>query len=189
MYFVTICTADRECLFGEVVDGTIVLNNIGRVVEQQIYAIGLVVDCFVVMPNHIHLLLAMMDDGVEGAKHPRTDEIGDVGIGNAGIGAKHSRTDVIPSQGSVSANAWPLRSEGWLRGTRGGSVGAIVQNLKSVTSRKTNTLRKTHGAKIWQRDFYDRIVRDGEELDRVRQYITLNPLNWSEDKDNPSNRE
>ncbi|MBD2461869.1 transposase [Oscillatoria sp. FACHB-1407] len=60
-----------------------------------------------------------------------------------------------------------------------GSVGAIVLNFKSITTRRINQLRKMSGVPLWQRDYYDRIIRDEEALLFIRQYIQNNPLAWS----------
>ena len=66
-----------------------------------------------------------------------------------------------------------------------GSLGAIVGNFKSVTARRINRIRKTPGAPIWQRNYYEHIVRNETELNRIRQYIRLNPMKWELDRENP----
>lgn len=74
--------------------------------------------------------------------------------------------------------ASPALAIGKARGTSPGSLPAIVQNVKSVSARRINQLRGTPGARVWQEDYYDRIVRHSTELDRTRQYIVANPLRW-----------
>ncbi|NER38581.1 MAG: hypothetical protein F6J93_32285 [Oscillatoria sp. SIO1A7] len=69
-------------------------------------------------------------------------------------------------------------------GTAPGSVSAIIQNFKSVSTRRVNRLRGTKG-RIWQRNFYDRINRNQESLHSIRQYIINNPLSWEDDLENP----
>ncbi|MFA5835833.1 MAG: hypothetical protein WC837_02650 [Bellilinea sp.] len=61
------------------------------------------------------------------------------------------------------------------------SLGAIVQNYKSVSARNINAIRNTPGSVVWQRNYYDRIIRDDRELERVRGYILDNPRRWMED--------
>jgi hypothetical protein len=70
-------------------------------------------------------------------------------------------------------------------GTQSGSLGAIMQNFKSVSTRKINTMNKTHGVSLWQRNYYDHIIRNEKALNVIRRYIMYNPLMWSYDMDNP----
>ncbi len=64
----------------------------------------------------------------------------------------------------------------------------IVRAFKTFSARRINELRASPGAPVWQRGFYDRIIRSGDELNRARAYIENNPRMWSEDADNPANR-
>jgi len=82
---------------------------------------------------------------------------------------------------SKMANASPQRPIG----TQSGSLGAIIQNFKSISTRKLNKARSTPGIPIWQRNYYEHIIRDEDELNRVRQYILDNPLKWALDQENP----
>jgi REP element-mobilizing transposase RayT len=59
-------------------------------------------------------------------------------------------------------------------------LGAIIQNFKSITTRKINQQRGTPGKQIWQRNDYEHIVRNEADLERIRQYIAGNPLRWSQ---------
>jgi putative transposase len=67
-----------------------------------------------------------------------------------------------------------------------GSLGAIVGNFKSSTTRRINQMRKTPGQPIWQRNYYEHIIRHDKELNAIRQYIIDNPANWSQDTENPA---
>ena len=79
----------------------------------------------------------------------------------------------------------PRREENRRRnGTVSGSVSAIIQNFKSVSTRRVNRIRGAKGT-IWQRNFYDRINRNDESLHSMRQYIIHNPQNWEDDLENP----
>jgi len=97
---------------------------------------------------------------------------------HAMVGAKHSEL----------ANASPLRVQAGARGTIPGSIPSIVQNAKSVSARQINGLRGTPGAAVWQRGYYEHIVRSQGELDRLRRYVVSNPLRWEFDRENPSHR-
>jgi putative transposase len=64
----------------------------------------------------------------------------------------------------------------------------MVGSFKSAAARRINMLRGTRGAPVWQRGFYEHVVRDEEDLDRIRGYIEANPQRWSEDEENPEHR-
>ncbi len=183
-YFVTIVTRNRECLFGEVADGDTRLNESGQIAAACWQDItrhfgNVALDEFVVMPNHIHGVILIAD-------------------ASSTVGAKHSRqprriqteTDIVFGIGSANANHGMLRPyKNTLppRGTKTNSLGAILQNFKSVSTRKVNQTRETQGAPLWQRNYWEHIVRNEEDLDRIREYIIDNPLNWQSDENNPQN--
>jgi REP element-mobilizing transposase RayT len=165
-YFVTICTHERECLLGQVEDGAMLLSGYGRIVEQCWRALphhfpGVELDAFVVMPNHVHGII-MITAPCRGEAFARQ---------------KHAM-----SPGWV-ANASPLQSRPY--GTKTYSLGAMVQNFKSVSSRRINQVRLTPGAPVWQRNYYEHIVRNEDELNSIRQYVLGNPTLWEKDENNP----
>lgn len=164
-YFVTMCAHGRECLFGDIANGVVRLNDCGRIAAAGWNALPrhfahATLDAFVIMPNHLHglVLLSAQGKGETFAGRPSD---------RAGAGA---------------ANASPQRPNG----TQPGSLGAILQNFKSISTRKINTLRATPGAPVWQRNYYERIVRDDRALNAIRHYIANNPLKWALDRDNPT---
>ena len=189
-YFITICTWHRKYLFGEVKDAEMVLNVFGRVVEYQWRRLphhfkNMELDVFQIMPDHFHGIIH-----ITGAKHDHFD--GTIQIKGAkhdhfhGIiqnkGAKHSTKDTIVRQNNACENASPRHqfdaSPGRPKGTIPGSVGAILQNFQSVASRKINRIRKTPGAPVWHRNYYERIIRDEFALFCIRKYIINNPKKW-----------
>jgi len=74
-----------------------------------------------------------------------------------------------------------------INGTKTQSLAAIIQNYKSVSTRQINRINKAKGNVVWQRNYYEHIIRDEEALNNIRQYIFNNPINWAEDKENPAN--
>ena len=70
---------------------------------------------------------------------------------------------------------------------RGRSLGALVAGFKSTVTKQINARRRTPGSPVWQRNYYDRVVRSRDELDRIRKYVVGNPLSWTADKYNPAN--
>jgi REP element-mobilizing transposase RayT len=85
-----------------------------------------------------------------------------------------------PPQADVS----PLRPSR-PKGTPAGSVSAILQSFKATTSRRVRSLPELQGVRLWQRGFYDHVIRDDAELNRLRRYIEENPLRWALDEENP----
>jgi REP element-mobilizing transposase RayT len=176
-YFVTICAWQRECLFGEIEHGEMVLNDLGRIVESvwcQLprYFSNIALDVHIIMPNHFHGILHINE--FVGAKQdspalPAFD--------------LHGNKDDIATKGKAGeALALPL-----LHGSASGSLCSIVQNFKSVSTRKVNKFRTNPGYPVWQRNYYERVVRNEEELSRAREYIVNNPMKWELDKENPVN--
>jgi REP element-mobilizing transposase RayT len=184
-YFVTICAFQRECLFGEVVDGVMVLNSVGSVVVQCWQRIPDIfpqvdLDVFVVLPNHFHAILHVSGSSMTGSN------VGAKQAVSASPGSEDVHGNKTGNTGKGEAGesfASPLRPQG----TQSGSLGAIVQNFKSVSTRKINTLRDNPGCPDWQRNYYDRVIRGEKELANIRQYIADNPAKWDLDEDNPVN--
>jgi REP element-mobilizing transposase RayT len=97
---------------------------------------------------------------------------------------------VITRRGEPCVRPVPLRPDGRPQGTASGSVGQIVQAFKSLTTDAYSDRVACHGwprfeGRLWQRNYYEHIIRDEEELGRVRAYIRNNPRAWESDLDNP----
>jgi REP element-mobilizing transposase RayT len=155
-YFITICTHKRDFLFGEIVDGAMYLNELGNIAADCWYSLRrhfphISLAEWVIMPNHMH---------------------GIVIIGRGEAFAK----DILVAAG-ISVNDPPLRPNG----TKPGSVGAIVQNYKSITTRKINKQRSTAGVSVWQRNYWEHIIRNEQAYQRIANYIINNPGQWHND--------
>jgi len=158
-YFVTIVTAQRRQLFGEIRDGHMQVNDAAIIVEDTWADISIrfpfaAANAFVVMPNHIHGIIV-------------------ISRGEASAG-------VIAALRDIAAEASPLPP----RGTTPGSLGAIVQYFKSASTRRINALQRTAGQTIWQRNYYERIIRNERALAAARRYIIDNPARWDLDNEN-----
>lgn len=171
-YFVTICTKDRACVFGEVVEGEMRLNEAGRMVEQCWQSIpehfALVeLDAFVVMPNHIHGIVVLVGAGLVPAR-----DVPD--------------RDRTPKTGAPTMEAPTMRAP-----TRGAptTLGAVVGAFKSrvtveyIRSVK-NGILPPFKQRLWQRNYYEHIIRNEDALARIREYIVSNPLMWALDREN-----
>ncbi len=154
-YFVTICTAQRLHLFGEIIDATMQLNDFGAIahncwLELPNHFPQIVLDEFVVMPNHVH-----------------------------GIVFIQSEQNVVP----VGArHALPLPSQATFGKLQKGSLGAMVGSFKSAVTKRINEARGAAGETLWQRNYFDRIIRSEQRLIAARAYIVNNPVNWALDE-------
>ena len=167
-YFVTICTFERECLFGTDANGDICLNLAGQMVatiwETLVDRFQTVqLDQSVVMPNHFHGIILM--DGGRGESCIRP-------------------MDVVRSQRAGDHKDRPY-------GTQEHSLGRVLQAFKSLTTNAYITGVKNHGwppfsGRLWQRNYYERIIRDERELSHIREYIIDNPAKWDEDENHPT---
>ena len=150
-YFVTICTQGRECLFGQVVEGKMRVNPFGEIVvwawnDLPNHNPHVELDAFVVMPNHVHGIVLIVDDLVGAGSEP------------------------APTMAMVT--------------TRRHGLPEIVRQFKTFSARRINALRGTPGATVWQRNYYEHIIRNDHSLQRIREYITTNPLRWHLDREN-----
>jgi len=149
-YFITIVTKGRKCLFGDIVDGELRLNDWGQIVQDEWEMSAQIreeieLDAFVVMPNHVHAIVAISD-----------------------------------RRGRATGRS-PLQS-----GPAKRSLGAFVGGFKSVVTRSINELRGSPGTPVWQRNYFEHIIRDENSLHRIREYILNNPARWEFDRENPA---
>jgi putative transposase len=205
-YYVTICAQHRLCLFGDIVDGTIRLNAAGSAVQVAWNELPrrfahLRLDAFVVMPNHVHGIAAFVGAGLalpgEKGAASSTPTQGDVvdgvtggtrTMGNAGNGAAGS-APTLGHTGKGAASSTPTRDDGD-DGVAGSArtLGDVIRAFKSLSAIHVNRLLMRYGP-LWQRNYYEHIIRDEGELNRIRDYITHNPLQWELDRENPGYRD
>ncbi len=153
-YFVTVCTQNRMCLFGDITDNKMVLNNAGQVARQcwndiPCHFPHVELDACVIMPNHIHGIIVI--------------------------------TDVTVGANVRAKNLSPLQPKQRPRGTSK-TIGSMVRGFKiGVTKWMRQNMSVEH---VWQRGFYEHIIRNEVELNRTRKYITENPERWAMDREN-----
>ena len=183
-YFITICSHRRQCLFGEIHDGQMRVNPAGTMVQQNWEALSerfpfIVTDSFVIMPNHLHGVVCLTEQDVAtsgpiSTSGPNEDEQ-----------IRGGRTQGSPLQASAEEYRHP-------QGTQNGTVGRVMQAFKSITTYQYTQGVKQSGwrpfeVRVWQRNYYEHIIRHEEALSGIREYIAANPANWAEDMDNPDN--
>ena len=156
-YFVTICTYQRQTLLGEIVDGAMVLNACGEIARDEWFKTAQIRDNV-----QLH-----EDEFVVMPNHLHGIIWIDKPVGATGPVAP-TKNDFLP-------------------GPKSGSIGAIIGQYKTVTTRRINQTLDSPGAPIWQRNYYEHIIRSDGELNAIRQYVQQNPLKWELDQDNPVN--
>jgi len=153
-YFVTLCTHERVCHFGEIVQAQMRLSLAGQAAQRAWLRLPeffhrVKLDEFAVMPNHVHAILWIID--------------------KEGLHSMQGRNE----EDAATPEDW--------HGTESGSLGAIIQNYKSVVSRKIRGLSKNRFGEVWQRNYWERVVRNERELQAFRKYIIDNPAQWELD--------
>lgn len=175
-YFVAFCIQNRASLLGRIVGGELRLNDAGRMVEEEWLCLDnqcpfVETDAYVVMPNHFHGILLIIGEDVGAALVFAPDFAG---------GAQGHHKD-----GDHKARLY--RPHGTLSGT----LGRVVQAFKwRTTHRYIMGVRQSgwppFAGRLWQRNYYEHIIRDAADLNRIRQYIATNPLRWALDELNPA---
>jgi putative transposase len=157
LYFITICAWQRQCIFGEIEDGEMHLNHVGEIARDEWLRTAKIrpnIDIaeFVVMPNHVHGIIAI-GDGM------------DV-IGANGRGTMHrAPTDGNEKFGKPTSNTIPT----------------IIRGYKAAVTTQVNILRDSPQCPVWQRNYYENVVRSEAEYLRIADYILNNPRQWQED--------
>jgi len=136
-YYVTFCVQNRECLFGEIMNGEMQLHKRGQIIQKYWKQINkrfphVFLDHFIVMPNHFHGIIIINDH--------------------------------IPCRGAVSAPQITL--------------GKIVAWFKYQSTKHINIIRQTPGVRLWQRNYFERIIRSEKAYNRIIKYIINNPIMW-----------
>jgi len=151
-YYVTICTQNRACLFGDIVGGEMRLNDTGKIVADSWLWLAsqydyVELDEWVVMPNHIHGIIIVND--CRGDSHCRGD------------------SRIAPTE-------------------KRKPIGRLIGAFKTVSTKHINIMRGTPGIPVWQRNYYEHIIRNDTSLNRIRAYIVNNPIQWELDMENPN---
>jgi REP element-mobilizing transposase RayT len=132
-------------------------------------------DSFVVMPNHVHGLILLMDATEPGTERPNA--VGAEAPNPVGAGLRPAlalgESETIEDANTASDQ-------------RSYALSEIVRAFKSFSARRINAHRGTPGQPVWQRNYYEHVVRDEESLNRIREYIVGNPAEWATDPENPA---
>jgi len=215
VYFVTLCAWRRECIFGEVMADELKRTALGDCVFEEWQKSAslrteIEFDVWVVMPNHLHALVVIQQpDIARGGVNGQVGATRDVTGGVSGqVGATRDVTGDMSGQvratrdvtGDMSGQVRATRDvTGDMSGQVGAhgraplhraprSLGSFIAGFKSAATTRINELRQTPGLPVWQRNYYEHVIRTDKELDTIRRYIQNNPLQWALDADNPQNK-
>ena len=162
-WFVTICTHERACLFGEINDVEMQLNQYGGIAHEewsrsQEIRRELIPHAFIVMPNHVHLLFSLNPDALDESRHP--------------VGA-HCNAPAPPPDLSDAVREFRRTPH---------SVSTIVGGYKGAVTRRMRTVAHDNHWEIWQRNYHEHVVRNERDFQMIAAYIETNPANWHKDR-------
>lgn len=165
LYFITICTFNHKSLFGYIDSGEMVLDEFGRIVHNEWLKTGemrrnITLHEFVIMPNHMHGIIEINDSTRRGTMlraqiHCVTKNEGTL-----------QRAPTTEQFGKPTSNTIPT----------------IVRGFKSSVTKQINNIRKTPGYPVWQRSYYEHIIRNEKSYNQISEYIRHNPKKWLDDK-------
>jgi REP element-mobilizing transposase RayT len=174
-YYITICIHERRNLFGKIKNGKMILNKIGNVVEEEWIRTKELrkyvdLDYYVIMPNHLHGII-IIEQSIEDVGATRRIEPTDLqgrGELNSPTRDGSGRIQYAPTENKFKSPSH--------------SLGAIVRGFKSSVTKRLKEISGNSDLKIWQRNYYEHIIRNEIDLQNIRKYITLNPLKWEIDE-------
>lgn len=149
-------------MFGEIIDGEMRLNEFGKIVKQQWEKLAarfptIELGAFVVMPNHIHDVIVIRD-GRGTAEH-----------------TSNNSPEPFRRAPTIERFGKPVED----------SLATMVRSYKSAVTLRINLMRATEGQPTWQGNYYEHIIRNQADWERIDAYIQANPAMWAEDDENP----
>jgi REP element-mobilizing transposase RayT len=186
-YFITICARERELLFEQFPRLLEIVMEQWSCIPHRFPRVDL--DAFVVMPNHIHGILLVKEIAVGATLAVAQDSGTVVANSSSSVGGNRATLAVAQDSGTVVANS--SSSVGGNRATArvAPTIGAIVGAFKSLSVQHWLRHIKANGIEtvsaFWQRNYYEHIIRNEDELNRCREYIIGNPIRWHLDRENP----
>ena len=209
-YFVTICAWRQECVFGEVVAGEMRLSIEGKVASEQWMCLekrfpGIDCGAFVIMPNHIHGIVIMngggrgageasgdighanpplrpydareVSAGIDHENHPPHPHDDPRDLHGGGRGAGEATGDIGHENPPLRPYAHPIVVPG--------SLGAIVRAYKASVTWRIHAMHRYDETPIWQRNYYEHIIRNEADMQRIEAYMRDNSHRWEQDQLHP----
>lgn len=167
-YYITMCTYNKEHLFGKVINNKVVLNDLGKIVKEEWLRTkeirkNIDIDDYVIMPNHFHGIIIIEYNA------------------NDNAGATRCVAPNNESQNNCRDTMHRVPTERTFGSSIPNSLPTIIGAFKASVTRRINKTLKSHQS-TWQRNYYEHIIRNDEDLFRIKKYIELNPLKWQLDE-------
>jgi putative transposase len=185
-YFITINTYNRVCLFGDIVDGTMILNDFGKIATDEWYKSfdirrELFLDAFILMPNHLHAIVGLES----GFVLPPSKPVGTSSfVGTPPVVGTHGRASLQGQQTMIPTQYQPQPFQ-----RKPKSISSFVAGYKSIVLNKIDDYIDEHKLPmekfnrrnpLWQANYYDHVIRDGKSFEAIAEYIRLNPEKWED---------
>ena len=194
LYFITICTNDRVCLFGKINDGKMILNDGGHIAEKcwldiPVHFPNALLHEHIVMPNHLHGIIELSDNkpgGDVAKKNNAGDEKNnaeiknDIVAGDDFIGVQNIGVQNIGVQDFEPLRWGYTGKQNQFQKIIPRSIGSIVRGFKIGVTKWFRQNTDVHN--IWQRNYYEHIIRNQQSYEKISNYIIHNPVQWQEDK-------
>jgi len=184
-YYVTIVTYERECLFGEILDNEMYLSAYGEIVQKWwneliIHFPNVETGAFIIMPNHIHGIIFITNERRGEVLSPCNNSIQNNKEITNNMKTPHLGRESLTideTTGYLGGETPPLHRR---------TLGQIVAYFKYKSTKEMNAIDNTGTiTKFWQRNYYEHIIRNENELKQKTNYILDNPSRWDEDAENP----
>ena len=178
-YFVTICVRNKQHLLGTIANQTMVLNRLGELVvtsleDTERHFQSVTVDTYSLMPNHIHLIIALSDIAgrrrgsvCESSSRPPTSD------SRGSVCESSSKSPTPDGRGSVCVPASIQTAP---------TLGQVVAYFKFMSTKFTGQFLKDPQFRLWQRNYYEHVIRNEQDILETRRYIVDNPLRWELDQ-------
>lgn len=180
-YFITICTQNREDILGEIDDKKIILNNAGNMVEGWLIGTknkfnNILINEYVIMPNHLHCIISLTPVGAD-TQIPTPVGADLCVCPDCPDNAELNRADTQVCPYEINTQVRPCK------------LFEIIQWFKTMTTNEyikgvKNGIYPAFNKRIWQRNYYERIIRNEAEFNAILEYIRNNPTNWLTDENN-----
>ncbi len=169
-YYITICTSDKRLLFGTVNHESLLLNRLGQIAEQcwleiPDHSTKVTIDYYILMPNHFHGILFIAEPPTDSNVLIHSNTVRALHVGDSDFNGTAPCADGVRVPYVIPR-----------------SLGSIVRSYKSAVSRLAHGLPEFKTTPIWQRNYYEHVIRDEDDLYVKRNYILNNPLQWELDE-------
>jgi REP element-mobilizing transposase RayT len=188
IYFITLVTQNRHCIFGTINEGKMILNANGEIIKNElsksiVIRENWIFHNWIIMPNHVHLLIEIINNRVS-TDGTHTD--GTHAVETHGSASQTKQPPVIETHCSASLRKLELEIPPKLS-RKPNSISSFVAIFKSVTTKQINVLNNNEGEIIWQSNYHDHIVRTYDSFENIDNYIKNNPKKWDADIFNHEN--